>query len=447
MTNNIYEQKSIQGLIFTFGIPSILSLIIEMLTGVVDTAFAGNLANIGADALSAMALISPILGIFIALQTLFAMSTGVLISGSLNDKTRQNHSYLTGVIMSGAMAISTSLLCGIFLPQILRALGADGQVFALAKQYMQIQLISNVMSSLGYTLTCCIRAFGFPKVELVIIGSSVLVNVVFNYIFAYMFKMGVQGLALGTLVSETTCVLLSVCFLIKKSLWLKSIKISAAEFIHTTKQLLKIGMAQTFIQILGGCTGFFINARLLSLGGITHVAAWSIVQRIYSLVLMPIVGLTQGVQNIISYFNGCHAKDKVQKTSKLTLMYCSGYGFFALILMFFAGNSFLHLFGGSEEILSIAAHVLLPVFIGFPFIGVLYTDMTLLQVTGHEIASVMLILSRQVFLLLPLIYIIPFAFSHLPFGISPVMSLFMCMPIADMLASVFALSIKKKLQN
>ncbi|MEG1436614.1 MAG: hypothetical protein RSC30_03395 [Oscillospiraceae bacterium] len=80
MEKNIYEHKSLTKLIFIFGIPSILSLMIEMLTGIVDTAFAGNLPGIGDSALSAMALISPVLGIFTALQTLFAMSTGILIA-------------------------------------------------------------------------------------------------------------------------------------------------------------------------------------------------------------------------------------------------------------------------------------------------------------------------------------------------------------------------------
>ncbi|MEG1050224.1 MAG: MATE family efflux transporter, partial [Oscillospiraceae bacterium] len=134
MKQNIYEHKSITKLIFIFGIPSMLSLMIEMLTGLVDTAFAGNLPEIGEQALSAMALISPILGIFTALQTLFAMSTGILISKYLNDAQRKNQSYTVGVVMTVVVSAMTSLVCFFALPTILSKLGASGKIFTLAKQ-------------------------------------------------------------------------------------------------------------------------------------------------------------------------------------------------------------------------------------------------------------------------------------------------------------------------
>ncbi|MEG0050520.1 MAG: MATE family efflux transporter, partial [Clostridia bacterium] len=119
MNHTIYEQESLSKLIFAFGIPSILSLMIEMLTGVVDTAFAGNLPGIGGNALSAMALISPILGIFIALQTLFAMSTGILIAKYMKQKEKQNSSYVTGVVMSLVVAVITSVLCYFMMTKML----------------------------------------------------------------------------------------------------------------------------------------------------------------------------------------------------------------------------------------------------------------------------------------------------------------------------------------
>ncbi|MEG2037357.1 MAG: MATE family efflux transporter, partial [Ruthenibacterium sp.] len=147
MKNNIYEHDSLTKLIFIFGIPSILSLMIELLTEIVDTAFAGNLPGMGDSALSAMALISPVLGIFTALQTLFAMSTGVLIAKYLNDTERRNRSYTAGVVMSAVVAMITSVTCYAALSGILSALGAEGKIFLLAKQYLQIQLLSHVFSS------------------------------------------------------------------------------------------------------------------------------------------------------------------------------------------------------------------------------------------------------------------------------------------------------------
>ncbi|MEG2051309.1 MAG: MATE family efflux transporter [Oscillospiraceae bacterium] len=447
MEKNIYEHKSLTKLIFIFGIPSILSLMIEMLTGIVDTAFAGNLPGIGDSALSAMALISPVLGIFTALQTLFAMSTGILIAKYLNDAERQNTSYTTGVVMSIAVAMVTSVLCYLTLSGMLSALGAKGQIFLLAKQYLKIQLLSNIFSSVGYTLTCCIRAFGFPKVEVKIITGAVVINIVFNYIFAFVLKMGISGLAWGTFVSEVVCAVCAIAFLMRNKLWLHRESMLASKFFHSAWELFKIGIAQTAIQVLGGCTGFVINARLITLGSMAHVAAWSVVQRIYTFILMPIVGLTQGVQNIISYFSGNGEQEKIIMVSKRTMLMCSAYGLIALLLVMNFGQNLAAVFGGSQEIVAIAKTVLLIVFLGFPFIGVLYTDMTLLQVTEHEFASVLLILSRQVFFLIPMVYIIPSLVTLGSITISPIIALFFCMPLADVLSVVFAASVKRKISS
>ncbi|MEG0682283.1 MAG: MATE family efflux transporter [Raoultibacter sp.] len=447
MQNNIYENSSLTKLIFIFGIPSILSLMIEMLTGIVDTAFAGNLPGVGSDALSAMALIAPILGIFTALQTLFALSTGILIAKYMNDAPKLTARYTTGVVMSVVIALMSSLVCYSALSAILTALGAQGQIFDLAQQYLQIQLLSNIFSALGYTLTCCIRAFGFPKIEVIIISGAVALNIVCNFTFAFVFNLGIAGLAWGTFVSESVCALCAVLFLIKKGRWLSATPVPVACFFRSAGELFKIGIAQTAIQILGGCTGFVINARLLELGSMTYVASWSVVQRIYTFLLMPIVGLTQGVQTIISYFNGNAAPEKIAKVSKTTMLLCGGYGIFALLLVMNFGHDLAALFGGSSEIVAQAQTILLIVFLGFPFIGVLYTDMTLLQVTGHEFSSVLLILSRQVFFLIPLVYLVPSLVALGQGPLTPIVSLFFCMPIADVLSVVFAAFVKRGRQS
>ena len=160
---------------------------------------------------------------------------------------------------------------------------------------------------------------------------------------------------------------------------------------------------------------------------------------------MPNVGLTQGVQSIISYFSGNDNQEKIDTVSKRTMLLSGTYGFIALLLMMRFGQNIAAVFGGSHEIIALAKIILFIVFLGFPFIGVLYTDMTLLQVTNHEFASVLLILSRQVFILIPLVYIVPYLVSLGSLSLSPIMALFLCMPLADVLATLFAVIVKRKI--
>lgn len=442
MKENVYENKTLNQLIVLFGIPAILALIIEMLTVVTDTAFAGNLPLIGASALSAMALLTPLLSIFTALQTLFAMSSGVLIAKYFNAEQKRKSALLIGLFMSILVSSIASLFCGIWLTPILQSIGAEGEILNLATSYMHIQLVNNISSSIGYTMTCSIRVIGFPKAEMVIITVAVVINIIFNALLSFGFSMGIQGLAWGTFISELVCVILATLFLIKKGMLQNIQPISFERGLSLGKEMFKIGFAQTTIQMLGGCTGFFVNGQLLNLGSALSVAAWTIAQRIYMILLMPIIGLSQGSQTIIAYFNGTGEPQKVTLISVITQKYCVIYGLIALVLVGLCGEKMLYLFGGNYAIFTLAKTILIIIFSGFPLVGIFYTHITLLQATGKEVASVVLALIRQVFLMLPLLFLLPTIFSAL--GLSPLMGLFIATPLADCAVVLISMLLKKR---
>ena len=437
--NNIYEQKSINKLLLTFSIPAIFSLMIEISTSVVDTIFAGNLGIQSADALTAMGILSPLLAIFTALQTLFSVSTAIMIAKYLKDKDMHDRYFSVGLMLSFLVATITSIVFYILLNPVLTALGANENVFILAEQYLKIQLISNIFSSIGYTLTGCIRAFGYPKSEAFIIILSVLVNITFNAIFTFGFSLGIMGIALGTLVSEFLCATIALIWLKKKGLWFKKPKLKVAHLLKISFDMFKIGIAQTLIQALAGATGFFINARLLTFGTLNHVAAWNVVQNIYVLMLMPIVGLAQGSETILAYFGRNSSEDKIKKVTRLSMLYCGIYGLIATIIIIFWGAEIVALFGLSNEMTIIAFTIMKLTFVTFPLTGILYTNMTLLQVTEREVTSVVLILTRQVFSIIPLVTVLPIIFSTLNLSISPVMSIFFAIPIADVFSTIIAI--------
>ena len=218
MKENIYEKKSVHSLILYFSIPAIFSLIVEIMASVVDTIFAGHLGEISVDALTTMGLLSPILSIYTAIQALFAVSTSIMIAKYLKNQTTRTEYFITGIGMTFVTSIIISIVSYFIMPQLLSFIGATGQILTLSEKYLKIQLFSNIFSALGYTLTSCIRAVGFPRVEMVLTGGAVLVNVVFNSIFVFCFNMGFIGLAYGTLISEIFCFLLSVLWLFKHQL-------------------------------------------------------------------------------------------------------------------------------------------------------------------------------------------------------------------------------------
>lgn len=210
MHDTIYESKPIHRLNFTFSVPAVLSLLMEVLTSVVDTAFAGHLGETGEAALTALGLLSPVLSLFTAIQALFAVSTSILLARHLKNQALRDGYFLTGLLCTFFVSTGVSVLAFLGIDPLLTSLGAHGEVYALAQEYLTIQLVSNVFSALGYTLTSCIRALGDPNAEMCITTGAVAVNTAGNALFAFGFRMGFAGLAWGTLVSEISCTLSSI---------------------------------------------------------------------------------------------------------------------------------------------------------------------------------------------------------------------------------------------
>lgn len=438
MKENIYEKKSVHSLVLYFSVPAIFSLIVEIMASVVDTAFAGHLGEISVDALTTMGLLSPVLSIYTAFQALFAVSTSIMIAKYFKDQTVREEYLITGLCMTFLVSIGVSVCSYLMMPKIFAVIGAEGPIAILAERYLTIQLFSNVFSALGYTLTSCIRAFGYPRIEMVLTGSAVLMNIVFNTIFVFGVDMGFEGLAYGTLVSELFCCFTSLAWLWKHQLLWTKCRISWKTFKTNTFELLKLGIAQTIIQSLAGCTAFFVNQSLMRHTTLNHVAVWNVVQRIYTLFLMPIVGITQGVQTIIAYFEGHGEERKKQTTLRTTIAYTVLYGILGTAVIYFFGKNILSLFADPGKIYPLGNVILRIVFSTFPFMGIFYTIMTLYEVTGHEGKAVFLILARQVFLMIPFVYVLPLIFQGCSFAV------FCAVPVADIIAIVIAKALRGK---
>lgn len=439
MEQTIYDKKSVHSLILYFSVPAIFSLIVEIMASVVDTVFAGHLGEASMDALAAMGLLSPMLSIYTAVQALFAVSTAVMIARHLTCKEVRTEYFLTGLGMTLVLSVMISIGSFLLMPGLLSLLGAEGQAAVLAEKYLRIQLFSNVFSALGYTLTSCIRAFGCPAMEMGITSLSVVVNIVLNAVFVFGFDWGFAGLACGTFVSELFCCVLSVLWLKHHRLLELKCALSWEKFKSHTAELLKVGIAQTIIQSLGGCTAFCVNQSLMLYTTMNHVAVWNVAQQIYTLFLMPIVGITQGVQTIIAYFDGQQEEDKRKKTLVSTIGYTVLYGLLGVVLIDTFGADILSVFSNSSAVCQLGNKVLRIIFLMFPLMGIFYTIMTLYEVTGHEGKAVFLILMRQVILMIPLVFLLPRIMPEYPLAI------FCSVPIADTIAMV--LSVYKRNGN
>lgn len=433
---SIFETKSISQLIVLFSFPTICSLVLESLTSMVDTAFAGHLRGISDKALTAMGIISPVLLLLIAAQLIFGVSTSIVISKRLgeNNEEKINHTFKVGFYACFICSLTISLLIFLFENNLLYLLGAEGEVFDLAKEYLNIAVIFNVFSSVGYMLLNIIRAFGYPKIEIVVGISATIINIVFNVIFTFVLNLGMKGIALSTLVSEIFYFGFSTIFLIKKKLWFKNSHVDFDESKDILISIVKIGFVQFLMQSLNSVSALIINKVIILYGSVSYVGAWSICSNMNMVILLPLIGLTQGVQSIVAYFHSSQNKTKERKVKNKVLQYSLIYSITVTLMVFIFAPEVLKIFTNDVDLLQVSIPIMKIVVVGFPFLGLLYAVITFMQVSGKEDDATKLELMRQIVLSMPLVIILPRIFLRYDiFSISPQLSVFLAVPLSTIL--------------
>lgn len=448
MTNeNIFEKKSIQQLIALYSLPTICSLVLESLTSMIDTAFAGHLGSMSSAALSAMGILNPILLLLIATQLIFGVSTSIVISKGLgeNNKEKINNTFKVGFYSSFIFSTVISIIIFLLQDQLLSILGASGQVKILAKEFLNIAIIFNVFSSVGYMLVNNIRAFGYPRIEVIVGVLSTIINIIFNIILTFVFHRGIIGIALSTLISEVFYFGFSIIFLLKKKLWIKRSVLDFIEFKNILVSLVKIGFVQFLMQSLNSISGLIINKVLIKYGSFSYIGAWSICSNINMVILLPLIGLTQGAQPVIAYFHGKNDKDKERNGKHKIMKYSVIYSISTTILIYLFASDVSKLFTNNISLIALATPILRIVLVGFPLLGILYALITFMQVSGDEVSASKIELIRQVMLLIPLTVVIPLIFSKYNImNISPQLAVFLAIPMSTL---ILVLMYSKKIKN
>lgn len=444
---NVFERYSANKLIFMFSTPAIFSLMLESLTSVIDTAFAGRLGEMSENAISAMGVLNPLISMLIAAQLVFGVSTSIMIAKGKGEKNEEriNNSFKVGYYSSIMLSSFISLIIYLFHEKLLTIIGANGIVRELAKDYLLIALITNVFSSVGYTLVNNVRAFGYPKMEMFITFTATIINISLNVLFTFKLDMGLVGIGLATLISEIYYVVLSGGFLLHKKLWFKKSKLRVEQYREILTSLVKIGFVQFFIQSLSSIGGFIFNRTILYYSNISYVGVWSIAQKTHSVLILPLVGLTQGIQSVIAYYDGSNNDKRKQEVVKKSILYSLIYGVFITIIIIGFTDFVARLFTTDNSLIVQSNPVIKVSFIAFPLMGIIYTFISLMQISNREVEAMTIGFLRQIGILIPLVILLPWIFSRTNIlGIEPKFSIFFALPISDIIVTIIVIILNKQ---
>ncbi|MCB2294918.1 MATE family efflux transporter [Clostridium algoriphilum] len=421
-------EESIVKLLIKFSVPAIVGMLVNGLYNVVDRIFIGR--GVGKLALSGVAVTFPIAIIVMAFAMLIGIGSAALISIKLGQQRKEEAEHILGNALTLLIIVSliVTVFGLIFLDPMLLKIGASKDTLPYAKEYITIILIGSIFQSVGFGLNNTIRSEGNPRVAMFTMLIGGILNTILDPIFIFVFHMGTRGAALATVISQLINTLWVLYYFFGGSSVLKihykNLKLNS----KVVKSILAIGMSPFSMQLAASIVTIVSNRSLVKYGGDLALGAMGVIMGVVMMVLMPTFGINQGCQPIIGYNYGAKQYKRVKHTLKLAILGATAITTTGFIFIQLFPRQIISLFNQDPELIAIGSHGIRIYLFMIPIVGFQIVSSNYFQAIGKAKISIFLGLSRQVILLLPLLFILPRFF-----GLNGV---WMSGPTSDALASI-----------
>jgi MATE family, multidrug efflux pump len=422
--------EDVRTLLLQYAIPSVIAMTASSLYNITDSIFIGH--GVGALAISGLAITFPLMNLSAAFGSLVGVGASALMSLRLGQKDYETASNILGnvITLNLILGITYTIFILIFLKPVLLFFGASSETLPYARDFMVIISLGNVITHMYLGLNALLRASGNPRRSMYATIYSVIINVILAPLFIFVFKWGIRGAALATVIAQLSMLGWQIIHFSKKQNFIhfqKGIFRLRRKIVHDS---MSIGLSPFLMNIAASIIVIIINQGLVRHGGDLAVGAYGVINRIGSLFVMVVFGLNMGMQPIAGYNFGARQYDRVNRVLKLTLILATG----VMTLGFLLGEIFPHAvasaFTNDEELIGLAVGGMRIVFIFLPLIGLQMVASTFFQSIGKVGKAIFLSLTRQVLLLLPLLIVLPTIYG--------VKGVWYSMPAADLLSFIIA---------
>lgn len=436
---------SVGKLLFQLALPAIIAQLVNVLYNIVDRIFIGRMPN-GELAMAGVGVAFPIIMIVSAFSALVGMGGAPLAAIKMGEKDNDGaekimtNSFSTLVII--AIILTISLL--IFKENILWAFGASKDTIGYANDYIGIYLIGTLFVQIGLGLNPFINTQGFAKTGMITVLIGAIINIVLDPILIFGFNMGVKGAALATISAQFVSAVWVLLFLVGKKSVLKIRKKYIVPNLKVIGPILLLGISPFIMQATESLVIISMNNNLAKYGGDLAIGAMTIMSSVMQIILLPMMGLTQGAQPIISFNYGADKLDRVRKTFKLLLVSCLVYTTLMWGAIMIFPQVFVSIFNSNPQLVEITVWSMRIYFAGILLFGAQIACQQTFLALGQAKISMILALLRKIILLIPLIFILPIFFENKLQGVLT------AEPVADITAAIvtiicFSLFYKKTL--
>lgn len=426
------ERESVPSLLRKYSVPAIIAMTAASLYNMVDSIYIGQ--GFGALAISGLSVTFPLMNISTAVGTLFGVGAATLISILLGEKNYALARKTLGnmVLLSLVSGLLFQVAFLVFLDPILMFFGASEATIPYAREYMRIILYGTVVTFMYYGLNNILRTSGRPKQAMLVTLLTVTLNIILDPVFMFVFKMGVRGAAVATLV----CQVISL-------VWICALLLNKGNVMHLSRGIFRfdwkitgricsIGMAPFLMNTASCFVVMFVNRQLFRYGGDLAIGAFGICNKILFFFIMITMGFTQGMQPIVSYNFGAKLHKRVTQALNRTLLYGTLTTTVAFLIGELIPSAAVRLFTSDPELIDKSVVALRIMAISMPLVGYEIVVGNFFQCIGKAGKAIFISLSRQLTFLLPLLFVFP-----LFWGLEGV---WWSMPVSDAISFAIALA-------
>lgn len=426
-------QKPVGQLLWQYALPAMVAMVASSLYNIIDRSVIGQV--VGAEAIAGLGITFPFMNLSAAFGAAVGVGASTCISVKLGQRDYATAQHLLGNTVTlntivGFLFMAVSL---IFLDPILRFFGASDVTLPYAREFMQVILLGNVVTHMYFGMNAVLRAAGKPRHAMYATLFTVGCNIVLVMVFVWLFRWGIRGAALATVVSQS----LALCW----QMWILSDK---RELLHLkrgiyrlktdlVRNIIAIGVSPFLMQSTSCVIVIFMNNQFVRYGGDMAVGAYSIANSMVMVFFMFVMGVTQGMQPIVGYNYGAQKYDRMMHCVWMSIAVATSILLFGWAVSMLFPRQIARIFTTDPVLLEMAAHGIKLDMLVFFVVGSQAVITNFFQCIGKVKISIFLSLSRQLIFLLPMAYVFPL-FWNLD-------GVWFAMPASDFIAFAFTIPI------
>jgi putative MATE family efflux protein len=429
--NNRLADDNVKRLLLKLSMPAVTGMFVLALYNLVDTIFVGR--GVGTMAIAGLSVVFPLQMIVMSVGMLFGIGGASVISrflgaGNTSGAARAYGNIAVAAVVSGVLLSITGLS---FSRQILGLFGASAEIMPYASDYYGIIIFASPLFVIAMTGNNVLRSVGMAKSAMTTMITGAVANIILDPIFIFGFGMGVKGAALATVISQFLAVSYQFSELRTSKSGLSLNRHTMKPDMAVMRQVVAVGLSSFVRNVAASFVFALVNNRLLLYGSELSIAVYGITVRLARFLILPLIGIAQGLQPIVGYNWGAGRVAKAVEASATGLLWASAISFagFALVQLF--PSHLVGLFTKDPELLAAGRESLRLIMLGLWGLGFHMVGTSIFQATGKAGLAMLLSMSREVLFFIPCLFILP---SFL--GLDGV---WISVPVADFLAFLITL--------